>query len=298
MPFHSWILLGIPIVVFSGAIAEGQVPAEELRFPPVTTIARLSFVPEDNPAIKTPPAPILKPDFEIEDAWVRRMHVVEPPEQPGLPQPEGEISLTVRTVADPGLPDPPKPVATQFTEDPEFNERLVEWNADHHDIRLAFVSATVYDHSRTRLTVHLNGDMEKTVTVWSNLDFNHFTGFGSFVASDCSGEVRNYALLMGIGNEDTVLRRRVLEGRGFDYEEPEIPTIPDGPPAFVIETIDPTPNTLTLIEDLHALYRSEGPRMAEIRAARDAAYQARKSELLANPPKPKDITIHFWKRIP
>jgi hypothetical protein len=36
--------------------------------------------------------------------------------------------------------------------------------------------------------------------------------------------------------------------------------------------------------------------MAEACAAREKAYAARRAYLLANPPKPKDVTVHFWKR--
>jgi hypothetical protein len=64
----------------------------------------------------------------------------------------------------------------------------------------------------------------------------------------------------------------------------------------VIQTEHPDPGTLTCIEDLHALYRDEGTRMAEACAARKLAREARKAHLLANPPKPKDVTVHFWSR--
>ena len=64
----------------------------------------------------------------------------------------------------------------------------------------------------------------------------------------------------------------------------------------MILTENPTPEALTLVEDLHALYRSEGVRMADAYAARTRANEERKAYLLANPPQPKDATIHFWKR--
>jgi len=101
---------------------------------------------------------------------------------------------------------------------------------------------------------------------------------------------------MGIGNETTEGRRELLAEHGIEWEMPEIPTLPDGPPVFVVESQDPDTETLELVEDLHALYRDEGKRMAELSAAREKAYEDKKAYLLANPPKPKDVTVHFWNR--
>lgn len=215
---------------------------------------------------------------------------------PGLPPVKGTITLTVRNVADPGLPDPPPPPEPRSIEDPEVKAQLAELSAKYRETQIAFVSATVYDRNRTHLTVYPNGGIDKAVTVWSNLDFNHFSGLGSFEASETGGEVRSYSLLMGIGNENPDLRRRLLATRGLEYEGPEIPTLPDSPPAFAIATKHPDTDGVKLIEDLHALYRTEGLRMAEACAAREKAYEERRAYLLANPPKPKDVTVHFWKR--
>src|SRR5690606_4064394 len=79
-------------------------------------------------------------------------------------------------------------------------------------------------------------------------------------------------------------------------EGPQIPALPDGAPAFVIVTENPDPESVRMIEDLHALHRAEGARMAAAAAAREQAYEDRKAHLLANPPKPRDVTVHFWKR--
>jgi hypothetical protein len=194
------------------------------------------------------------------------------------------------------LPDPPPPPEPPSFDDPEVRERFAEWAAKHRQSTIAFISATVFDRSRTLLTVYPEGGIEKAVTGWSNLDFNHFSGFPSFEASEPGGEARSYSLLMGIGNNTADFRHRAAEAAGVETADPEIPPLPDGPPAFVIVTEDPDPDGLKLIEDLHALYRAEGARMAEAGAAREKAREERRAFLLANPPKPKDVTIHFWKR--
>ena len=61
-------------------------------------------------------------------------------------------------------------------------------------------------------------------------------------------------------------------------------------------TENPDPGAVKLVENLHALYRTEGTRMAADFAARAKATEEQKAYLLANPPKPKDVTVHFWKR--
>jgi len=285
------------LVAFMGSPLVGgeRVEAQEVRTPPATTVAVIPApIHDENPP--APPPPVIKPDFRIESTQVKRLEVVESPPMPGLPPVEGTITLTVRNVTDPGLPDPPAPLPRQPSLDPEELERLAELAATHLQTRFAFVSATVYDRSRTRLTCYPSGGVNKAVTAWSNLDFNHFSGFGTFEAGEPDGQVRSYHLLMGIGNENTERRRELLAERGIEWEEPEIPALPDGSPAFVIETKDADPESVKLIEDLHALYRDEGDRMAEMTTAREKAYAERKACFLANPPKPKDVTVHFWKR--
>lgn len=285
-------VLGLAVVLSLGS---SSVFAQEVRTPPATTTALIP-APIQNEGPIVPPAPVVKPDFEIESTQVKLLDVVEAPPMPGLPPVEGTITLTVNTVADPGLPDPPVPEPHPDALDPETMERLSELAAKHQETHIAFVSATVYDRTRTRLTCYPSGGAKKAVTAWSNLDFNHFSGFGTFEAKESDGEVRSYHLLMGIGNEDTGLRQRLFEERGIEWEEPAIPALPDGAPAFLVETENPDPDGVKLLEDLHALYRDDGKRMAELAAARQKAYEEKKAYLLANPPKPKDVTVNFWKR--
>jgi hypothetical protein len=170
--------------------------------------------------------------------------------------------------------------------DPEW-----EWT------RLVFVSATVYDHSRTLLRCHPNGNVKKEITVWSNLDFNHFSGFSAFEVKAADGKVRRYdLLLMGIGNEDTQRRAALLEKHGMEYDMPEIPALPDDKPAYVIEDAAPDAGAVQLVEDLHELYRSEGTRMEAAYHARIKAEAEQRAYYLANPPVPKDVTMNFWER--
>ena len=220
---------------------------------------------------------------------------------PDLPAPEGNINITVQLVKDPGLPDPPPPLPPLPPNDPAVLARLAELRAAYHQTQLVFVSATVYDHSRTLLRCYPSGGADtKEISGWSNIDFNHFSGFATYQVKGADGEIQQYGLLMGIGNEDTKQRAEWLAKHDRDYHPPEIPHLPDlatSGPAFVITGGDATErDAIELIEGMHNLYRVEGTRMEEAYHARIKAYAERKAYLLANPTKPKDVTIRFWNR--
>ena len=78
---------------------------------------------------------------------MRLLDVVEPPPMTGLPPVTGTITQTVHLVEDPGLPDPPPPLPALPVDDPAVLARMAEMQAKHRGIQIAFVSATVYDHS-------------------------------------------------------------------------------------------------------------------------------------------------------
>lgn len=249
----------------------------------------------------SPPAPKPEPiPFKVESSITRRVHVVESPEMPGLPAPEGTINVTVQLVKDPGLPDPPPPLPALPPDDPAVLARMAELTEHYHESQLAFVSATVYDHSRTyfRCFPSGGGGGRKEICGWSNLDFNHFSGFATFQFKSADGEVREYGLLMGIGNEDTQRTERLAQETETS-ETLEIPTLPvlaTSGPAFTITEGDANDlEAMELIHGMHSLYRVEGARMEEAYHARIKAYEERKAYLLANPPKPKDLIINYWR---
>ncbi len=177
---------------------------------------------------------------------------------------------------------------------------MAELHEHYQSTELIFVSATVYDHSRTLLRCYPSGVLKNEISAWSNLDFNCFSGFATYQVKGEDGEVRQYGLLMALGNEDTQQRTKWLAKQDREYKTPEIPKFPDlatGGPAFVITEAD-TANreAVELIEGLHTLYRIEGTRMEAAYHARIKAEAERRAYLLANPPVPKDVKIQFWKR--
>jgi hypothetical protein len=266
---------------------------QQTRTAPASTSASIPSSSEEDTAPTPPPTPET-PTFQIESTQTKLLEVTEAPPLPDLPPVTGTITLKVHAVADPGLPPVIEPpfLTTQEITEPNAAESETDPQAES---RIAYISATVYNHSRTLITCQLDGSTDKAITAWSNLDFNHFSGFPIFQATTAQGTTRSYALFMGVGNETiTPSEQQSLPEDSLH----KIPNLPDGTPTFLVETKNPDPETLTLLEDLHALYRSEGTQMANAHAAREKAYQTLKNQLLAHPPEPKDVTIHFWKREP
>jgi hypothetical protein len=252
----------------------------------------------------SPPPPKPEPiDFKVLNSRTTRMDVKESPEMPELPPITGTINVTVQIVQDPNLPDPPPPLPALPPDDPAVIAKLAELAEKYRGTELVFLSATVYDQNRTFLRIYPNGRVDGSVTAWSNLDFNHFCGFSTYRVKDAEdGTLYDFGLLMGIGGIDTRRWKEMAEARGIEYKGPEIPEIPempdlaDGGPSFVLVEGDKASPAMDTLEQIHDLYRKEGARMEEAYHARVQARAERKAYLLANPPKPEDLTVRFWKR--
>lgn len=273
-----------PYPIFAATLVGGLVCGTPLngqvQTPPATIEAKFPEpVPQETPSEQ--PAPVEKPDFEIEATQVKLIDVVEAPPMTGLPPVEGTMTLTIHSVADPKLP------VTAATEVPSSpTTPVIEPEGALPETHLLNVSATVYDQSRTLLQCRSMEHPDQFITVWSNINFNHFCGVGNFESKGADGKLRGYHLMMGIGNEEG---KEPADGS-------QIPNLPIGNPAFVIVSENPAPEAVRLVEDLHALYRAQGAKMAADVIARQKAEDEKRAYLLANPPKPKDVTVHFWKR--
>jgi hypothetical protein len=222
-------------------------------------------------------------DFTVLASRTQRVRVVQAPPMDGLPPVTGTANLKVEMVKAPELPEPLESLAPLPVEDAAVVAQIQEFREEHRGDEFVVVCATVYDHTRTFLRIFPNGQTDQEVTVWSNIDFNHFTGVGSFRVTAADGTTRNIGLMMVLGNEPSV-----KDGA------PSLPDLTKTGPSFLVtkgnsEALEP-------IDRLHQLYRNEGERMKQAFFAREKALEAKKAALLANPPKPLDVTIRFWQR--
>ncbi len=240
-------------------------------------------------------------DFRVLTSRTQRLQVTEAAEMSGLPPIKGTINVTVQRVADPGTPDPPAPLPALPPNDPLVIARLKQLRESYRGTELVFLSATVFDHSRTLLRIHPNGKLEGEVTAWSNIDFSHLSGFSTYRVHNEDGTFSDYGLLMGIGNTDTYRILRRLAKYGYFYDLPEIPKLPDiaiSGPSFVVVGGETQGEAMDTLSQVHDLYRKEGVRMEEVYYAREKANAERYAYLLKNPPVPEDVTLRFWKRPP
>ncbi len=236
-------------------------------------------------------------NFKVQTSRIQRVKATEAAEMPDLPPVKGTINFTVQMVEDPGLPDPPAPLPVLQPDDPAVVSRMDELREKYHGTDLLLLSATVYDHSRTFLRIYPNGKAEGEISAWTNIDFNHFSGWSTYRVKDSDGTFHDCGLLMGIGNTDT----KQLKSRAVPterYEGGPIPKLPDvaNGPAFVVVKGDTDSAAMDSLEQVHELYRKEGARMKLAFSAREKARAERKAFLLAHPPAPRDVSIQFWKR--
>ena len=253
-----------------------------------------------------PSPPIQKPkpiNFKVLGSRTTLMDVTKAPEMHDLPPITGTINVTVQLVKDPGLSDPPPPLPALPPGDPAVIARLTKLREKYRGTELVFLSATVYDHKRTFLQIYPNGRLDGSVTAWSNLNFNHFSGFSTYRVKDAAdGTLYDFGLLMGISSMDTRRWKEIAEVREVKNKGLEIPEIPimsdlaEGGPGFIVVKGDAKSPAMDTLEQIHDLYRKEGVKMENAYHVREKARAERKAYLLANPPKPDDVKIQFWTR--
>lgn len=113
----------------------------------------------DSPAPR--PEPLV---FKVKNTVTRQMQVEEAPEMAELPPIKGKIKVTVELVADPGLVDPAPHLPAMPVTDPAVLARLAEYRAKYRLTKIAFVSASVYEHKRTLISCHPNGEPTQVIT--------------------------------------------------------------------------------------------------------------------------------------
>lgn len=237
-------------------------------------------VADGTPAPPAPPRPL--PEVRVLNSSVRH---------------EGGRTITMNRVAPPELPEPPPPKPLPELTDEEMEALLAQAQENARETRFALVSATVYDHEKTLLRWWIPGDRERNLEPrefqgWSNVDFFHLGGFHSF-----EYEGIEFLLIMALGGIDTEVWEARLALYGRELDLPESPELPDDGPAYVVTDGSPDDTEgMKVMDGLHALYAKEKVRLAAAYEARERAREEREAFLRANPPKPKDTVIHFWRR--
>ena len=149
------------------------------------------------------------------------------------------------------------------------------------------LGATVYrfkDSPPRTLVQYRPEPQGEPITFWSSADFSLISGIQGIVATDG----RTYSLFMAWSITDTT---RTALGH-----PPDIPAFPEGQATFTMVGTPPAdPSVLVPIQSLHDLYNSEYVRLKAAYEGRERARLQHESDLKANPPKPKNITLNYWR---
>lgn len=188
----------------------------------------------------------------------------------------GRDIIVQRVALDPN--DPVKPVIPAPPAPPSANPDHSAPAADHDapPFYLMMLSATVHPGPRTSLrwTHRFPDGRSREYSGWSNIDFNHISGIGTFRVTDGM----EHFFQMGISNEQ-------LPAESSPEFTSHVPTfIPDG---------DIPAEALVAVDSLHKIYATDGAKLAASHAGRERARLAKEAELLANPPQPKDLIIRY-----
>ena len=218
-------------------------------------------------------------------------------------------SWTASRTARHPLPPPPAPAAPPTAEESAaFAQRGAAFRATHPRENFLQLGATVYlsEKHPPRAFVHLwPQDGGEPITFWSNADFRLIAGLGRF--ADSAGQRHRLFLMWSVIHTDRTAALRAAHGRtyeppafpafpGEDASAPFDPTAVPGPATFVITgDAAATPAQLVAIDALHQVYNNERGRLHAAYQGREQVRIAREAELKANPPRPKDVTIRYWR---
>jgi hypothetical protein len=208
---------------------------------------------------------------------------------------QGGRTITVRKINPIALPPPPSPVEPLSPEArAAFRERVAQYRASHPRTKMTFLSATVFRSKdfppRTLVRCWPEGKGE-TITFWSSADFGLISGIHSF--ADVTGVT--HSLLMGWGYVDLETMSETRAASLKAYGAAVLPTFPEGKASFEIIGDPLAAEDLAPIQSLHDLYNSEHDRLKTAYEGRERAQRLLEAELKANPPKPKDIVLNYWR---
>lgn len=192
----------------------------------------------------------------------------------------GERKLIANRVADPQLPklkEEVKDNATSTSESlpPEF------FNSTPREQHTLLLSATIHEGEPTVTHLRWRGHDGVEFEAWSNIDWNFMRGMVNL-----HSETDEYLVLQGVGPPS------------FDDEVPALPPFTEGKAEYFVfadSAADIDDNAYEGIDLLHSYYEANEAEL-KIRYQRQEAINAAKERYkAANPEKPKNTVIHFWK---
>ncbi|MDP3849757.1 MAG: hypothetical protein Q8Q59_04580 [Luteolibacter sp.] len=233
----------------------------------------------------TPPPPVPpKPPFIVpaKDILETKTH------------PQGGRTITIRKITPISLPPPPLAAPPLDITAPAIQERIAEARADDPGQFLIFVGASVFHAKdsppRSLVRIWPNGSGEPVV-FWSSADFAYLSGFSSFTGSDG----KEHSLIMSWSITETGNMADFHAEHEADHDVNEIPELAPGKATYAITSRNPDEQSIATIRALHDLYNNEYERLKTAWQGRERARIQQEAELKANPPRPKNLTLNFWR---
>lgn len=244
--------------------------------PSPTTARILGPVPDGTP----PPPEAPKPGFTVPAHDVIATKSVE----------QGGRTISIREIKPielPALPPHPIPAAPN----PQFQERLAAYRADHPRNEHVFLSATVYRSKNSPPRTFVRWWPQhggETIDFWSSVDFALIAGgIPSFI--DTAGITRFMFISWSNVEIDKLSLRQTANAI------PSIPDFSEGKATFAFIAKAPANEDILVIKSLHDLYNTHRDELLTAYQGREQARLKAEAELKAHPPQPKDITLSHWR---
>ena len=272
----------IPLALLAALATTALVHAQDKpTFDSPTTARILGEIPDGTPPPPEPP----KPKFIVSEKDILESKSIH----------QGGRTITVRKIKPIALPPPPPPPEPLSAElQAAYRKRVAAYREAHPRTKMAFLSATVFRSKdfppRTLVRCWPEGRKEM-ITFWSSADFGLIAGIHSFV--DSTGN--QYAMMMGWGYADLDKRPGMLAAHLKAYGATAPPAFSDGKASFEIIGASVPAEDLAPIQALHDLYNNEHDHLQKAYEGRERARLQHEAELIANPPKPKDIVLNYWR---
>ena len=171
---------------------------------------------------------------------------------------------------------------------PEEADRQRERDKKEH--YFLSISATVFAHQITELRWQCEGGEQ--VHAYSNLDFTHLAGIGSFETADAV-----YSLVMAVGDESSQGEVKAQRMKAL----PRLDQFPKGYTSYLLDAKADTSEAQKACEAmdaLHAYYDANREQLTQAHQQRETARAIRERWHKEHPPVPKDTVIHFWRKTP
>lgn len=254
--------------------------------PPTTEPRLLGKIPDGTP----PPLPKPKDGFEVQADQILQSQTRH----------DGGRKITVQRIHPVPLAPVPEADTPSLPLDEGTRETLRALHATRPAARDISMRATVYHFPdgaiRSLVQYQIIGQKSDKlprgeVKLWSNADFSLIPGVQSFIGSDGI----TYRLMMFWNPIHIDQLTHTYKRFGKTWQPPEIPDLPTGKVTFALTGDSATDSQLIApVASLHQIYQQEDGALRVARDRRVRADAARKAELAANPPKPKDITLNYW----